>query len=271
MSSTSILYIPHGGGPMPLLEDPGHLDLAGFLSNAGDGLPAPEAIVVISAHWEEQVPTLTSGPAPSLIYDYYGFPPESYEITYPAPGHPVLAREIHTMLRTAGIKAALDDERGFDHGMFVPLKLMYPAADIPCVQLSLAVGLNSDEHIRLGKAMAPLFDRNVLVLGSGMSYHNLGEFLVSDNRAEELNREFHVWLLNTCVRDGLTPEEREARLVDWTSAPHARTCHPREEHLMPLHVCFGLASASGSVTAGREVYSGRVMNRRVTALLWSGS
>jgi 4,5-DOPA dioxygenase extradiol len=257
---------------MPLLGDPGHEELVGFLSAASEALPTPEAIVVISAHWEETIPTITSGARPPLFYDYYGFPDEAYQIEYPAPGNPDLAKTAAELLASAGIKARLDDERGFDHGMFVPLKLMYPKADIPCIQISLIRGLDSTTHIRLGRSLSSLADRNILAIGSGMSYHNLREFFTPDGPTEEKNKEFHRWLVDTCTGVDMEPAEREARLVDWTSAPHARYCHPREEHLIPLHVCFGMAAEKVDESAGlaaREIFNGRVMDRRVTALLWS--
>jgi len=257
---------------MPLLGDPGHQELVDFLSASSDALPTPEAIVIVSAHWEETIPTITGGARPPLFYDYYGFPEEAYQITYPAPGNPDLAKNVAELLASAGIKARLDDERGLDHGVFIPLKLMYPKADIPCIQISLIRGLDPATHIRLGRALAPLRNENILLVGSGMSYHNLREFFTPDGPTEERNMQFHQWLIDTCTGVDLKPVEREDRLVDWTSAPHARYCHPREEHLIPLHVCYGMASAKGDESAGfaaREIFNGRVMDRRVTALLWS--
>ena len=149
-----ILFIPHGGGPLPLLGDPGHAALVKFLQQAGQNMPRPDAIVVISAHWEQPVATLTSHPAPSIIYDYGGFPEESYAIEYPAPGEPALAQQIAELLQQHHIAHQLDARRGFDHGLFVPLKLMYPAADIPCLQLSLLASLDAAAHIELGRARA---------------------------------------------------------------------------------------------------------------------
>ncbi|MDF1568586.1 MAG: class III extradiol ring-cleavage dioxygenase [Spirochaetaceae bacterium] len=271
MSHSSVLYIPHGGGPMPLLSDPGHQELVDFLSKAANELPSPEAIVIVSAHWEETIPTITAGASPPLFYDYYGFPDEAYQIGYPAPGNPDLAKTIAELLGSAGIKARLDDERGFDHGMFVPLKLMYPNADIPCVQLSLVRGLDPALHVRMGRALSPLRNENILLVGSGMSYHNLREFFTPDGLTEERNQDFHDWLVGTCTGVDLKPTEREAQLIDWTSAPYARFCHPRAEHLVPLHVCYGIATGDGASVdraAAKEVFAGEVMERRVTALLW---
>jgi 4,5-DOPA dioxygenase extradiol len=131
------LFLSHGGGPMPLLGDDGHREMVECLQGIASNIPQPDAIVVVSAHWEETVPTITSGPTPSLIYDYYQFPKEAYNIQYPCLGNPDLANEVHHLLRYANIQSHLDEDRGFDHGLFVPLKIMYPEANIPCVQLSL--------------------------------------------------------------------------------------------------------------------------------------
>ena len=256
---------------MPLLGDPGHRELVDFLSTTAEVMPTPQAIIIVSAHWEETIPTIASGEKPALIYDYYGFPEEAYQIEYPTPGSPELAKTVAELLASAGIEAHLDDERGLDHGIFVPLKLMYPSAAIPCVQLSLVRGLDPATHIRIGGALAALRKENILLIGSGMSYHNLREFFTPDGLKEERNMEFHRWLIDTCTSIDLTSTERVAHLADWTSAPHARYCHPREEHLIPLHVCCGMSSASDDFAgrAAREIFNGRVMDRRVTALLWS--
>lgn len=148
-----VLFISHGGGPMPLLGDEGHNEMIACLKEITTQIRKPSAIVVVSAHWEEKVPTITSGANPSLIYDYYGFPEESYAIKYPCSGEPALAGQIHNLLEKAGISSTLDVQRGFDHGLFVPLAIMYPDADIPCVQLSLINTLNPTEHIKIGRAL----------------------------------------------------------------------------------------------------------------------
>ena len=176
MSSSSVLYLSHGGGPLPLLGDESHQELVNFLKYITARLGKPSAIIVISAHWEEAEPTITSAAVPALIYDYYGFPKESYDIEYPAPGEPLLAHKVFDLLETHGIKSTLTDQRGFDHGVFVPLKMMYPDANIPCIQLSLVHGLQPLEHIQIGKALAGLMGENVLVIGSGFSFHNLNAF-----------------------------------------------------------------------------------------------
>jgi len=240
----SILYIPHGGGPMPLLSDDGYEGMNYFLRGFSSTIEKPDAIVVISAHWEEPVVSITAHKNPPMLYDYHGFPPETYTIKYPAPGRPRLANRIQDLLKTDGIEAALDYERGFDHGLFVPLMLMYPQADIPCLQISLSRSLDAAFHIRLGKALAPLKRENLLVLGSGFSFHNMKAMMSKqDDTIDEGNRQFEEWLAETCSDPGLSLGEREQRLTDWQLAPHARYCHPREEHLLPLQVCFGMARA----------------------------
>ncbi len=262
--STPVLYFPHGGGPLPLLGDAGHKNMVDFLTAITPTFAEPSAILVISAHWEEAQATITSGQLPPLIYDYYGFPDEAYRIQYPAPGDPALAREIFRLLKQSGMEARLDPERGFDHGLFVPLKIMYPDAKIPCVQLSLLSGLDPGAHLRLGRALAELRKTNMLILGSGFSFHNLREFFSSDyGTPDPRNEAFQQWLLDTCTTAETTREKREEQLMNWESAPFARYCHPREEHLLPLQVCCGLTG-----TAAKVVFDGDVLGKRSVALLW---
>ena len=261
---SSILYIPHGGGPMPLLGDPGHSEMVEFLQRITPELGRPEAVLVISAHWEEERTTVTSGAFPTLLYDYFGFPPESYEIKYPAPGNAGLAKQIQCMLAESEIEVRLDDQRGFDHGVFVPLKIMYPAADIPCVQLSLLRSLNAVSHLQIGKALAGLKRENLLILGSGFSFHNLRQFSFSGpTHRDPANDAFQEWLIGVCTDEQLTQAEREKRLAEWQRAPSARYCHPREEHLLPLHVCAGIAGSAGTL-----VFDGNVVGKRSAAFLW---
>ncbi len=172
-----VLYLPHGGGPLPILGDKTHKKLVAFLQGIVSKLVEPAAILVISAHWEEKLATITGGSHPEIIYDYYGFPAEAYQIQYAAPGHPELAQEILSLIETSAIPAKVDKQRGFDHGLYVPLKLMYPLAKIPCIQLSLIKNLNPREHIALGKSLASLREKNILIIGSGMSFHNLKIFV----------------------------------------------------------------------------------------------
>lgn len=261
----SILYVPHGGGPLPLLGDPGHADMVAFLQSMAAALPEPDAIVVISAHWEtEQVSVMTAA-SPELVYDYSGFPPESYSLRYPAPGAPELAVQCAGWLRQRGFQAREVPGRGLDHGVFVPLRIMYPDAGIPVTQVSLLASLDAQAHLDLGAALAPLRRRNVLVLGSGMSYHNLGVMLGRrPSQPTDADRQFDEWLGHACCSDQIDGEGRLARLAQWQQAPAARACHPREEHLLPLHVCAGLAAGE----AATRVYSAPLMGRRVSAFLW---
>lgn len=258
------LYIPHGGGPLPLLGDPSHASLNTYLRSALADIPKPRAIVVVSAHWEAPVATITSGATPSLIYDYYGFPPESYSLRYPAPGAPALAQRIESLLHAAGIPARQDDQRGFDHGMFVPLTLMVPAADIPCIQLSLLATLDAQSHIAMGNALRALREDNILILGSGFSTHNLSLLRTGINaEARARNDAFQDWLRDTCTHPAYDQSERELRISRWSEAPFARFCHPREEHLLPLMVCLG----AGTQPA-RCVFDDAMLGMRALALQW---
>src|SRR5690349_3450169 len=162
----------------------------------------PKALLVISAHWEERVPTVMTSARPPMLYDYYGFPPASYEIQWPAPGEPALAARVQELLGKAGVPSATDHERGFDHGTFVPLKLTYPDANIPTVQLSLKAGLDPAEHLAIGRALAPLRDEGVFIIGSGMTFHNLRAF--RDPRSQPVAETFDAWL-----RDAATAEPGE--------------------------------------------------------------
>ena len=234
------------------------------LQRIAASIPKPSAIVVVSAHWEAAKPTLTAGARPELIYDYYGFPPESYEITYPCAGHPGLAQRIAEQLRALDIDVSLDEERGFDHGLFVPLKIMYPEADIPCVQLSLVDSLDPAQHIAMGRALQSLNDPSVLLIGSGFSFHNMKAFFAPETEATlSANQAFDRWLQDTCGNADLSEAEREQRLVQWASAPSARYCHPREEHLLPLHVCYGFTE-SACTTA----YQLQILNKQSSMFLW---
>lgn len=258
------IFISHGGGPLPLLGDPGHRQMVSCLQGIAASIPRPEAILVVSAHWEASVPTITAGSKPSLIYDYYGFPPESYNLEYPCVGEPSVAREIHRMLGNCEIDAKLDEARGLDHGTFVPLKIMYPEADIPCVQLSLIDSLDSLLHIEVGSALQDLASQDVLVIGSGFSFHNLKAFFAPNNAESiQLNEAFENWLQEVCTGIDIPEDKRRAMLINWAGAPGARFCHPREEHLLPLHVCYG---ASQAPCTGR--YEVTIMDKRASMYIW---
>ena len=259
------LFIPHGGGPCFFMEwNPPNTwkKMGEFLSNLRVTLPAmPAAVVVISGHWETPDFSVAANPHPPLIYDYSGFPPHTYQLTYPAPGGPALAGKIRDLLQSAGFPAQTDPERGFDHGVFIPFKLVYPDADVPIVQLSLRNGLDPATHIAVGRALEPLRSQGVLIVGSGMSYHNLRGF--GDSFSQESD-EFDAWL--TAAATAPDPAKREELLKHWAQAPHARLAHPREEHLLPLMVAAG---AAGTDT-GRRVFSDRVMGVTVSAFQFGG-
>jgi aromatic ring-opening dioxygenase catalytic subunit (LigB family) len=261
-----VVFVPHGGGPMPLLGEPNHRELTLFLQSVGADIPHPQAIVVITAHWEESVIHISNAVAPGMLYDYSGFPPESYQFSYPAPGQPALAQRISGLLAQQGIGARLNDERAYDHGTFVPLMLMYPAADIPVIQLSLIAGLDPAAHIALGKALAPLREQGVLMVGSGMSFHNMRAFFSGDPAAKGKSQQFDEWLTETLVGDSLTNSQREQRLLAWDSAPQARFSHPREEHLLPLHVCFGAASVQSS--SATQNFRGWLFSTAISGYIW---
>lgn len=258
------VYVSHGGGPLPLLGDPAHRELVDHLKNMAVMIARPAAIIVVSAHWEEEQVTITSHSAPPLIYDYYGFPEQSYRISYPVAGHPELAGQIATALAREGIPAQLDNHRGFDHGLFVPLKIMYPDANIPCVQLSLAKGLDPALHIRIGEVLATLDLPDVLVMGSGYSFHNMKVLLSSMSEQDAaMNQAFEAWLIDCCSSQSLSETQRRAQLENWSQAPFARFCHPREEHLLPLHVCYGVAGR-----ACRQVFELTVSGEKISSYLW---
>jgi aromatic ring-opening dioxygenase catalytic subunit (LigB family) len=256
-----VVFLPHGGGPWPFVDvpfgDKAELDaLAAYLGSIGS-LPStpPKAVLVISAHWEEAVPTVMTAERPPMLYDYHGFPPESYKITWPAPGHPAVAARVRELLAAAGFKTAANAERGFDHGTFVPLKLAYPDARMPTVQLSLKAGLDPSEHLAMGRALAPLRDEGIFIVGSGMTYHNLRAF---GPQARPVAEAFDAWLRETGTLDEAA---RNERLLRWSDAPSARLAHPREEHLMPLMV---IAGAAGS-DRGSVAYGGTVVGLRLSA------
>lgn len=251
----NIAFIAHGGGPLPIIGDEDHLGLVTELQAIARDLPEPEAIIVFSAHWESPVIAVTSQETPDLMFDYSGFPPETYQLQYPCNGHPSLSEAIVNTLQNDNISARLESRRGLDHGVFIPLLLMYPKANIPVVQVSLKANLSASDHLAIGHSLAKLPYENLLFLGSGFSFHNMRAFFEPHPRYETANTGFEQWLVETITNNTLDQREREQCLIDWEAAPFARICHLREEHLLPLHICAGLAGRAADehrpVTTGR--------------------
>ncbi len=259
------LFIPHGGGPCFFMDPPPGLpglwdQLAAYLR----GIPAalgqrPRAVLVVSAHWECVAPTLLDAERHTLLFDYYGFPEHTYHLTYPAPGSKSVAARVHELLEQADMLVGEESGRGLDHGVFVPFKLIYPQADVPVVQLSLLHHLDPVQHLALGRALAPLRDEGVLIVGSGNSYHNLRQFFSDDAGASAASAAFDAWL-GDAVR---SPQaERERLLADWAAAPGALACHPRSEHLLPLMVAAGAAGAD----AGKVTYRERMLGKQFSGV-----
>jgi len=259
---TPTLYIPHGGGPCFFMEwTMGPRDtwdrMAVWLKGLAGSLGfRPDAVLVISAHWEEPEFTVTSAANPPLYYDYYGFPEHTYDLRYDAPGSPELAEDVRGLLAEAGIASRADATRGFDHGVFVPFKLIYPDADIPIVQLSLKAGLDPKAHLAAGRAIAKLRDRNIVIVGSGSSFHNLALFM---RGGTELSEAFDSGLTDAATAPN--PAARDGKLIRWAEIPAARVAHPREEHLIPLMIAAGAAGDD----PGRRIYADHVMGAAMSA------
>jgi aromatic ring-opening dioxygenase catalytic subunit (LigB family) len=252
------LFIPHGGGPCFFMDDPqgNWTSMAALLRAVPSLLPErPKAILLISGHWETQGFAFTGGASPPLIYDYYNFPPHTYDITYPAPGAPALAEQAAGLLRKADLQAAVDLARGFDHGVFIPLKVAFPDADVPVVEMSVDASLDPALHVAAGQALAPLRDEGVVIIGSGMSFHNMRGY--GDPRFTDPSAAFDQWLTGAAMLDG---PARAERLAHWVEAPGARLSHPREEHLIPLMVAAGAADGKGE-----QIYSDEVLRTMISA------
>jgi len=246
MSKMPTLFIPHGGGPCFFMDwnPPDAWDnIANYLRRVPSEIgQKPKAMVVISGHWEETAITIQNNPAPPLLFDYYGFPDHTYELEYPAPGSPELSLRIKNLLTTGGIPANMDTKRGFDHGVFIPLKVAFPDADIPIVQLSLRADLDPATHIAIGEALQPLRDEGILIVGSGMTYHNMQTMMQNMQSGGGLApgaEAFDQWLTEAVTDPDF--RKRNEKLISWEQAPSARDAHPKEEHFMPLHVVAGAA------------------------------
>lgn len=251
------LFIPHGGGPCFFMDpaDPDHphsdpmwQPMQDYLAGLIASLPErPRAILLVSGHWEEAAFTVHVGERPALLFDYYGFPPHTYTLRWDAPGAPDLAARVAALLADAGFATAQEAARGWDHGVFIPLKVALPDADIPLVQLSLRHDLDPAAHVAAGRALSVLRDEGVLIVGSGMSFHNLRV------RGAQATAPSQVWddALTAAVTDP-DPANRAARVIAWDSLPNAHFAHPREEHLLPLMVALG---AGGDDPAVRDHHS----------------
>jgi aromatic ring-opening dioxygenase catalytic subunit (LigB family) len=249
-------FISHGGGPWPWIKDmmPGDF---GPLERSLQSIPneigvTPKAILAVSGHWEEPNFTVQTNPHPPMYYDYGGFPDFTYRIQYPAPGAPDSAARTAELLEQAGIRTSKDSVRGFDHGVFAPFYVMYPEANVPIFQLSLKKGYDPEAHLAAGRALAPLRDEGVLIVGSGFTFHNLRYF---GPEGVKPSREFGAWLNDALVET--TPEERTERLLHWDTAPSARVAHPAEDHLVPLMVAVGAAESEAAV---RQYHQDDFMN-----------
>lgn len=251
MDKLPTYFISHGGGPWPWMDEmrqPMAVLAESLVRITREVGGKPKAVLSVSGHWEAPRFTAMASARPGMVYDYYGFPAHTYQITYPAPGAPQLAARIEALLRGAGIDAAQDAHQGYDHGTFAPLAVMYPDADVPVLQLSLKAGYGPAEHLAAGRALAPLREEGVLILGSGLSFHNLrlrGPGALAPSRA------FDAWLHET-LEGAANPAERSAQLLQWEKAPAARIAHPREDHLVPLMVALGAAEQEPATTVYHE-------------------
>ena len=253
-------YLSHGGGPWPYMNEEArkpYARLAESLRQLPDQLPRkPEAILVVSGHWEENDFAVMTSAAPPMIYDYGGFPEEMYHIRYPAAGSPALAQRAHSLIGQANLPTHLDGERGFDHGTYAILAVTNPEANVPVFQVSLRAGYDPETHLRLGRALAPLRDEGVLIIGSGSSYHNLRRFFGPRVRRDD-SVQFDSWLRETLVES--EPRRRTERLLEWERAPAAREAHPQEDHLIPLHVVVGAAEGElGRIVYEQEDFLGKI-------------
>lgn len=261
------IFIPHGGGPCFFMDwtwGPADTWQATqrFLESLAATLPAPpKALLVISGHWEEPAFTVGAAPKPELIFDYSGFPAHTYRLTWPAPGDPVLAARAASLLKSAELPTAVSTSRGYDHGVFVPLKVAFPHAEIPVATLSLKASLDPALHLAAGRALAPLRDDGVLIIASGMSFHNLSGYARPDT--PERARAFDRWL-TTAVQS--PAPERATQLTAWREAPFAAYAHPREEHLIPLMVAAG----AGGDAPGRRIFTDEPLGAAISAYRFDG-
>ena len=262
------MFVNHGGGPLPLLGDKEHAELTSFLRDGVQkhlNLKEVKAIILVTAHWEEKVVTISSAKHHDLYFDYYGFPPESYKYRYDAPGDPALAERIHETLKKAGINSKLDSKRGWDHGVFVPMMLINPAANVPIVQISVLSNQDPEQHYKLGQALYEFRKEGIAILGSGMSYHNMRQFMTNRYQSAVVNEDFDEYLNKVCTAE--SEETRKEGLVNWREQKGATEAHPMRaaEHFMPLIVIAGAGGTKGAERIFNWDMSGTF---RLSAFVW---
>ncbi|KAF2673659.1 Extradiol aromatic ring-opening dioxygenase [Microthyrium microscopicum] len=273
MTRGAVISLSHGGGPMPVLGDPGHAEIVKSLKNKVPkllrlGTPeAPRAIVLVTAHWSETKPTISNGEKHNLLYDYGGFPPEAYKLQYPAPGEPAVAKEVFDLFKSQGLGPRMDSTRGWDHGVFIPMLLIDPKHEIPIVQISVLSSEDPETHFTMGQALSKLRDSNVAIIGSGFaSIHNLrvmfsGE--IKEPPFKALNEEWSKAVTAAATEQDL--KERSRKFTGWREWPGGKKMHPPQagEHFMPLIVCAG---AGGDGVA--EHYKDAFMGLDVYSYYW---
>lgn len=256
------IFLSHGGGPCFWMDWPQPIGPQGFdglrdyLAGLVESLPErPRAFVIISGHWEAEAFTVSANPAPAMLFDYHGFPPHTYQLSYPAKGDAALASQIADLLQGAGLTHATDTARGFDHGVFVPMLIADPKAEIPVVMLSIRKDYDPAAHIALGEALAPLREEGVVIIGSGNSYHNLRSFLDGESKTAAT---FDTWLQGAVTQPDYAA--RKSALLGWAAAPMARQAHPEEDHLIPLMAVVGAGGGDMAITDFHDVMGGKAIS-----------
>jgi aromatic ring-opening dioxygenase catalytic subunit (LigB family) len=256
------IYLSHGGGPCFWMDWPqpigpnGFDGLRAYLEGLVDSLPErPSAFLIISGHWEADDFSVSTNPAPGMLFDYNGFPPHTYQLSYPAKGDPALAEQVLKLLQGAGIAHATDAVRGFDHGVFVPMLIADPDAGIPVVTMSIRKDYDPAAHIALGEVLVDLREQGVVIIGSGNSYHNLRSFLDGESKTAAT---FDNWLQKAVTQPGY--DDRKSALLEWASAPMARQAHPEEDHLIPLMAVVGAGGSDPAITDFHDVIGGKAIS-----------
>jgi 4,5-DOPA dioxygenase extradiol len=252
MARLPTLFLSHGS-PMNGIEDTASSRAWAAIAHE---LPRPRAVLVASAHWESSVPMVSGNPKPETIHDFGGFPDELYRISYPAPGAAELATKAVALLKDSGIAAGVNGCRGLDHGAWVPLRWMYPDADVPIAEISLQPALGTAQHIALGRALAPLADDDILIVGSGHVTHNLRDWMSNRDRGEPLRyaQTFADW-----VYARLAAGDTDALIAYRDEAPEAARAHPTEEHFLPLLVAWGAAGEGARVERIKAGFDGAAL------------